>query len=85
MIRTHIRAVVQGDCEDLLEALQQRLLVVEDLHHRYVQYQSSFNKLLCEIARRRLYRESAEKIVEAMMAQLDALSAGEHWSRIAPS
>jgi autophagy-related protein 17 len=78
MIRSHLRAVVQGDCEDLLEALQQRLLVVGDLHHRFVQYQSSFNKLLIEIARRRQYREAAEKIVEGMTAQLDAMSSGEH-------
>lgn len=72
------RAAVQGDCEDLLEALHQRLLVVENLHHRFVQYQSSFSKLLIEIARRRQYREAAEKIVEGMMAQLDAMSSGEH-------
>ncbi|KAF9223883.1 hypothetical protein BS17DRAFT_754004 [Gyrodon lividus] len=68
---------VETDCQDFLEALQQRLLVVEDLHHRFVQYQSSFNKLLIEIARRRQYREAVEKIVEGMMTQLEAMTEEE--------
>ncbi|KAG6334225.1 hypothetical protein ID866_4869 [Astraeus odoratus] len=68
---------VESDCEDLLDGLQQRLLVVEELHHRFVLYQSSFNKLLVEIARRGQYREAAEKIVEGMMAQLQALTEGK--------
>ncbi|KIJ67089.1 hypothetical protein HYDPIDRAFT_85859 [Hydnomerulius pinastri MD-312] len=72
---------VEIDCEDLLEGLQQRLLVVEDLHHRFVLYQSSFNKLLIEIARRRQYREAAEKIVEGMMAQLEAMTEEERQVR----
>ncbi|KAF8127047.1 autophagy-related protein 17 [Boletus edulis] len=72
---------VEADCENLLEVLQQRLLVVEDLHHRFVQYQSSFHKLLMEIARRRQYRESAEKVVEGMMAQLDVMFSEERQTR----
>ncbi|KAF8557452.1 hypothetical protein OG21DRAFT_1407161 [Imleria badia] len=72
---------VEADCEDLLEALQQRLLVVEDLHHRFVQYQSSFNKLLIEIVRRRQYRESVDKIVGGMMAELDTLASDERQVR----
>ncbi|KAF8841788.1 hypothetical protein BDN67DRAFT_966676 [Paxillus ammoniavirescens] len=72
---------VETDCEDLLEGLQQRLLVVEDLHHRFVQFQASFNKLLIEIARRRQYREAAEKIVEGMMAQLEAMTEEERQVR----
>ena len=51
--------------------------MVEDLHHRYVSFQSSFNKLLIEIARRRQYREAAEKIVDGMMAQLEAMTEGK--------
>ena len=78
LIQSHF--VGQADCEDLLEALQQRLLVVEDLHHRFVQYQSSFNKLLIEIARRRQYREGMDKLIEGMMAQLDAMASGESLS-----
>lgn len=76
-IKFSVWSVGQADCDDLLEGLQQRLLVVEDLHHRFVQYQSSFHKLLIEIARRRQYREAAEKIVEGMMSQLDALFSGK--------
>ncbi|KIK95290.1 hypothetical protein PAXRUDRAFT_827175 [Paxillus rubicundulus Ve08.2h10] len=72
---------VETDCEDLLEGLQQRLLVVEDLHHRFVQFQASFNKLLIEIARRRQYREAVEKIVEGMMAQLEAMTEEERQVR----
>ncbi|KAH0832924.1 autophagy protein Apg17-domain-containing protein [Lanmaoa asiatica] len=68
---------VEANCEDLLEGLQQRLLVVEDLHHRFIQYQSSFFKLLIEIARRQQYRENAEKIVESMMVQLGDMSSSE--------
>ncbi|KAH7884531.1 autophagy-related protein 17 [Phlebopus sp. FC_14] len=72
---------VESDFEDLLDGLQQRLLVIEDLHHRFMQYQSSFNKLLLEIARRRQYREAAEKIVEGMMAQLEAMTEEERQVR----
>ncbi|KAL4072585.1 autophagy-related protein 17 [Scleroderma yunnanense] len=72
---------IEGDFEDLLDCLQQRLLVVEDLHHRYVSFQSSFNKLLLEIARRRQYREAAEKIVDGMMAQLEAMTEEERQVR----
>ncbi|KAI6003417.1 autophagy-related protein 17 [Pisolithus marmoratus] len=68
---------IEEDCEDVLEGLQQRLQVVEELHHRYVLYQSSFNKLLVEIARRRQYREAAEKIVEGMVEQLRAMTEEE--------
>ncbi|KAF9236755.1 autophagy protein Apg17-domain-containing protein [Melanogaster broomeanus] len=59
---------VETDCEDLLEGLQQRLL-------------SSFNKLLSEIARRRQYCEAAVKIVEGMMAQLEAMTEEERQVR----
>ena len=51
--------------------------MVEDLYHRYVSFQSSFNKLLVEIGRRRQYREAAEKIVDGMMAQLEAMTEGK--------
>ncbi|KAH7928076.1 hypothetical protein BV22DRAFT_1083684 [Leucogyrophana mollusca] len=68
---------VEDECQEVLDGLQQRLLVIEDLHHRFVLYQSSFNKLLVEIARRRQYREAAEKIVEGMMTQLQAMTEEE--------
>ncbi|KIM68433.1 hypothetical protein SCLCIDRAFT_1209247 [Scleroderma citrinum Foug A] len=72
---------IEEDFEDLLDCLQQRLLVVEDLYHRYVSFQSSFNKLLVEIGRRRQYREAAEKIVDGMMAQLEAMTEEERQVR----
>lgn len=72
---------VEEDCEDVIEGLQQRLQVVEELRHRYVLYQSSFNKLLIEIARRRQYREAAEKIVEGMIGQLRAMAEEERQVR----
>lgn len=56
--------------------LQQHILTLDDLHHRFLSYQTSFNKLLVEIARRRQYREAADKIVEGMMGQLDAMADG---------
>ncbi|KAH7912803.1 autophagy protein Apg17-domain-containing protein [Hygrophoropsis aurantiaca] len=68
---------IEEECQDILDGLQQRLLVVEDLHHRYVLYQSSFNKLLVEISRRRQYREEADQIVEGMMAKLQAMTEAE--------
>ncbi|KIK12969.1 hypothetical protein PISMIDRAFT_18328 [Pisolithus microcarpus 441] len=73
---------IEGDCEDVLEGLQQRLQVVEELHHRYVLYQSSFNKLLVEIARRRQYREAAEKIVDGMERQVREDFNAEHGAHI---
>lgn len=67
----------QDDFEDILDRLQQRLLVIEDLHHRFVLYQASFHKLLLEIARRRLYREAAERIVDGMTRQLTSMAEGK--------
>ncbi|KAG0705672.1 autophagy-related protein 17 [Suillus ampliporus] len=72
---------VENECQGLLDGLQQQLLVVEDLHHRFVQYQTSFKKLLVEIGRRRQYREAAEKIVEGMMSQLRAMTEEERQVR----
>lgn len=72
---------IEEDFEDLLDCLQQRLLVVEDLYHRYVSFQSSFSKLLVEIGRRRQYREAAERIVDGMMAQLEAMTEEERQVR----
>ncbi|EGN98873.1 hypothetical protein SERLA73DRAFT_168466 [Serpula lacrymans var. lacrymans S7.3] len=72
---------VVDECRELLDGLQQQLLVIDDLYHRFVQYQGSFNKLLVEIARRRQYKEAAERIVEGMMRQLDALTEEERHVR----
>ncbi|KAF7316900.1 Rab guanyl-nucleotide exchange factor [Mycena chlorophos] len=69
--------VVQNDCEDQLGQLQQHVDTLEHLHAHYVQYQTAFNKLLLEIARRRQYREAAENIVRGMMSQLAAMTEEE--------
>lgn len=51
---------------------------VEELCHRFTAYQTSFDQLLLEIARRRRYKEAAEKIIEGMMSQLSALTEGNY-------
>ena len=53
---------------------------VEEFCHTYTAYQTSFNQLLLEIARRRRYKEAAEKIIEGMMSQLTALTEGDLYS-----
>jgi len=67
---------VEIKCEESLTSLQQHLETLDHLHERYVLYQTAFNKLVLEIARRRQYREAAENIVKGMMAQLEATSEG---------
>ncbi|KAJ7034962.1 autophagy-related protein 17 [Mycena alexandri] len=69
--------VVERECEEQLASLQRHLLTVEHLHERFVSYQTAFNKLMLEIARRRQYREAAENIVRGMVAQLAAMTEEE--------
>ncbi|KAJ7052605.1 autophagy-related protein 17 [Mycena amicta] len=63
-----------NDCDEQLVLLQQHVDTLEHLHERYIAYQTAFNKLLLEIARRRQYREAAENIVRGMMSQLAAMT-----------
>ncbi|KAJ7581262.1 autophagy-related protein 17 [Mycena floridula] len=72
---------VESDCDERLTALEEHLLTVEHLHQRFVYYQAAFNKLILEIARRQLYRESAENIVRGMTAQLNAMAEEERLVR----
>ncbi|KAH8100023.1 autophagy protein Apg17-domain-containing protein [Cristinia sonorae] len=46
---------------------------IEDLHSRFTSYEYSYCKLLLELGRRRQYKEAAEKVVEGMLAQLEAM------------
>ncbi|KAF7312338.1 Kinase activator [Mycena indigotica] len=69
--------VAQANCEEGLHLLQQHVDTLEHLHEHYVAYQTAFNKLLLEIARRRQYREAAENIVRGMMSQLGAMTEEE--------
>ncbi|GLB40493.1 putative autophagy protein Apg17 [Lyophyllum shimeji] len=68
---------VETKCEEELSGLQSHLLTIEHLRNRYVSYQTAFNKLILELARRRQYREAAENIVRGMMAQLEAMTEEE--------
>lgn len=68
---------LQTACNDRLATLQENLTILEQFHERFVYYQAAFNKLVIEIARRRLYTESAETIVRGMMAQLEAMTEGK--------
>ncbi|KAG2133664.1 autophagy-related protein 17 [Suillus bovinus] len=72
---------VENKCQELLDGLQERLLIVEDLHHRFIQYQTSFKKLLIEIGRRRQYKEAVEKVVEGMIMELRAMTEEERQVR----
>ena len=69
-------AELQAECAEQLGGLQQHLLTLEDLHHRFLSYQTAFNKLLVEIARRRMYQEAAENIVKGIMNQMEAMTEG---------
>lgn len=72
---------VENECQELLDGLQERLLIVEDLHHRFIQYQTSFKKLLVEIGRRRHYKEAVEKVVEGMILHLRVMTEEERQVR----
>lgn len=51
-------------------------MTLEHLVQHFVSYRNSFSKLILEIARRKLYNEAAENIVEGMLAQLKAMTDG---------
>lgn len=69
--------IVDNDCEAHLTLLQQHLHALEELQQRFLAYQTAFNKLIIEIARRRQYREAAENIVRGMVTQLEAMTEGD--------
>ncbi|KAG6861353.1 hypothetical protein C0995_001086 [Termitomyces sp. Mi166 len=68
---------IEGKCEEELHGLQNHLLTIEHLRDRFISYQTAFNKLILELARRRQYREAAENIVRGMMSQLVAMTEEE--------
>ncbi|KAG5645529.1 hypothetical protein DXG03_005804 [Asterophora parasitica] len=76
MLRT--QEEVEAKFEEELNGLQNHLLTIEHLHDRFVSYQTAFNKLILELARRRQYREAAENIVKGMTAQLEAMAEEEN-------
>ncbi|KAF9061421.1 autophagy-related protein 17 [Rhodocollybia butyracea] len=72
---------VESECEDRFSEMQRHLLTIEDLHQRFISYQTAFQKLILEIARRRVYKEAAENIVRGMMDQLIAMTEEERQVR----
>lgn len=64
----------QTDFDEHLDGLGRHLLTLKDLHSQYQLYQTAFNRLLIEIARRRQYREAAELIIQDMSRRLEAMT-----------
>ncbi|KAH6909015.1 autophagy protein Apg17-domain-containing protein [Coprinopsis sp. MPI-PUGE-AT-0042] len=64
---------VEVECEESLTAMSIQLETLDHLHQRYVLYQTAFNKLLLEIARRRHYKTSVEQFVKTMQDQLRSM------------
>lgn len=60
-----------------LTDLHVSLGTIEDLHVRFTSYEYSYSKLLLELGRRKQYKEAAEKVVEGMLSQLEAMVEGE--------
>ncbi len=60
-----------------MNGLHQHLVVLEQLHDRYVSYQTAYNKLVLEMARRRHYCEAVERIVRGMAKQLEEMTMGK--------
>lgn len=55
---------------------------VEDLFSRFTSYEYSYSKLLLELGRRRQYKEAAEKVVQGMLTQLEAMVDGKAHSSL---
>ncbi|KAI9000558.1 autophagy protein Apg17-domain-containing protein [Trametes punicea] len=64
---------VETESLDHLAHLHMQLGPLEDLHHKYTSYQYAYNKLVLELARRRQYREAAQRVVANMIAELDSM------------
>ncbi|KAF8623669.1 hypothetical protein AX17_007367 [Amanita inopinata Kibby_2008] len=73
----HTQETVEAKCEEDLNGLHQHLVTLEQLHDRYVSYQTAYNKLLLEMARRRQYREALDHIVRGMAKQLEDMTSEE--------
>ncbi|KAI0635683.1 autophagy protein Apg17-domain-containing protein [Trametes polyzona] len=68
---------VETESLDHLAHLHLQLSPLEELHHKYTSYQYAYNKLVLELARRRQYREAAQRVVANTIAELDAMVAEE--------
>ncbi|KAL0580950.1 Autophagy-related protein 17 [Marasmius crinis-equi] len=72
---------VETQCEERLVDLQTHLSTIEDLYERYVDYQVAYRKLVLELSRRRLYKESVEKFVRGMISELESMTVEERHIR----
>ncbi|KAI0714454.1 autophagy protein Apg17-domain-containing protein [Cerioporus squamosus] len=72
---------VENESIDHLSYLHAQLRPLEELHHKYTSYQYAYSKLILELARRKQYREAAQRIVATMTAQLDAMTEEERLLR----
>jgi len=77
LFRANASTFTKTEVDDRLDALQQQVFGIENLYDRFINYQAAFNKLVVEIARRRVYKEAAENIVQRMVAQLEAMTQEE--------
>ncbi|CDO77390.1 hypothetical protein BN946_scf184835.g12 [Trametes cinnabarina] len=67
-----------------LSHLHMQLSPLEELHHKYTSYQYAYNNLVLELARRRQYREAAQRVVANMVAELDTMVEGPSLCKILP-
>ena len=70
--------VPQTQFEDHLDALHEHLTTFRGLHNTYSAYQVSYNNLLIELERRRRFRDAANRIIQEMKNQLDAIREGKN-------
>ncbi|OSD06340.1 hypothetical protein PYCCODRAFT_1431344 [Trametes coccinea BRFM310] len=66
-----------------LSDLHMQLSPLEELHHKYTSYQYAYNNLVLELARRRQYREAAQRVISNMIAELDTMVEEERGLRAA--
>ncbi|KAI9061011.1 hypothetical protein FKP32DRAFT_1654906 [Trametes sanguinea] len=74
---------VEVESLEHLSHLHMQLSPLEDLHHKYTSYQYAYNNLVLELARRRQYREAAQRVVANMIAELDTMVEEERGLRAA--
>ncbi|TCD70232.1 autophagy- protein 17 [Steccherinum ochraceum] len=77
---THQETVESQSMEHIAD-MHVSLGAIEDLHVRFTSYEYSYSKLLLELGRRKQYKEAAEKVVEGMLSQLEAMVEEERQRR----
>lgn len=72
---------VEDEAREHVALLHHHIVTIEDLQHRFTSYQYAYSKLLLELARRRQYRDASDRIVNGMIAQLNAMTEEERQLR----